>query len=76
VALVTGGRAASAAPSPWRSRRRAHVVAAARGTNAEGTVEAITAAGPAAVSADVTDAASVEAMPTAALQHNGRLTSW
>jgi 3-hydroxybutyrate dehydrogenase len=76
VALVTGAsRGIGRAIAVALASRGAHVVAAARGTNAEGTVEAITAAGgsAAAVSADVTDAASVEAMLTAALQHNGRL---
>jgi 3-oxoacyl-[acyl-carrier protein] reductase len=51
------------------------VVAAARGANAEPTAEAIRSAGgsAAAVSAEVTDAASVEAMLAATLQHNGRI---
>ena len=50
-------------------------MAVARGTNADGTADAVRAAGGSAtaVGADVTDAASVEAMMTAALRHNGRL---
>ena len=76
VALVTGAsRGIGRAIAVALASSGAHVVAAARGNNAEGTVEAITAAGgsAAAVSADVTDAASVEAMMAATLQHNGRL---
>ena len=76
VALVTGAsRGIGRAISLALAARGAHVVAVARGTNAEGTAEAIRAAGgsAAAVGADVTDAASVEAMMTAALLHNGRL---
>jgi 3-oxoacyl-[acyl-carrier protein] reductase len=76
VALVTGAsRGIGRAIAVSLAERGAHVVAVARGTNAEATVEAIRAAGgsAAAVGADVTDAASVESMMTAALQHNGRL---
>jgi 3-oxoacyl-[acyl-carrier protein] reductase len=76
VALVTGAsRGIGRAIGLSLAARGAHVVAVARGTNAEGTVEAIRAAGgsAAAVGADVNDTASVEAMMTAALQHNGRL---
>jgi len=76
VALVTGAsRGIGRAIAVALAERGAHVVAAARGTNADGTAEAIRAAGGAAtaISADVTDAASVEAMMAAALQHNGRL---
>ena len=76
VALVTGAsRGIGRAIAATLAERGAHVVAAARGTNADGTVEAIRAAGGSAtaVSADVTDTASVEAMLAAALQHNGRL---
>jgi 3-oxoacyl-[acyl-carrier protein] reductase len=76
VALVTGAsRGIGRAIAVALAARGAHVVAAARGNNADATVEAIRAAGGSAtaVSADVTDAASVEAMLAAALQHNGRL---
>ena len=76
VALVTGAsRGIGRAIAATLAERGAHVVAAARGTNADVTVEAIRAAGGSAtaVSADVTDTASVEAMLAAALQHNGRL---
>jgi 3-oxoacyl-[acyl-carrier protein] reductase len=76
VALVTGAsRGIGRAIALALSSRGAHVIAAARGSNADGTVDAIrAAAGTAtAVSADVTDTASVEAMLAAALQHNGRL---
>ena len=75
-AVVTGGgRGIGRAIALALASRGAHVVAVARGSNADGTAEAIRAAGgsAAAVSADVTDAASVEAMLAAALQHNGRL---
>ena len=76
VALVTGGsRGIGRAIALALAGRGAHVVAAARGNNADATVEAIRAAGGSAtaVSADVTDGASVEAMIAAALAVNGRL---
>ena len=76
VALVTGAsRGIGRGIALALAGRGAHVVAAARGNNADGTVEAIRAAGGSAtaVSADVTDSASVEAMLTAALAVNGRL---
>ena len=55
--------------------RGAHVVAAARGDNAAGTVEAIKGAGgkAEAASLDVTDAASVEAMVEGVLERHGRI---
>jgi len=76
VAVVTGAsRGIGRAIALALASRGAHVVAVARGANADATAEAIRAAGgsAAAVSADVTDAASVEAMMAATLQHNGRL---
>jgi len=76
VALVTGGsRGIGRAIALAMAERGAHVVAAARGNNADGTVEAIRAAGGSAtaVTADVNDAASVEAMLATALAVNGRL---
>jgi 3-oxoacyl-[acyl-carrier protein] reductase len=76
VALVTGAsRGIGRAIAVALASRGAHVVAAARGNNADATVEAIRAAGGSAtgVSADVNDAASVEAMMAATLGHNGKL---
>ena len=76
VALVTGAsRGIGRAIAIALAERGAHVVAAARGTNAEATADAIRGAGGASTadSADLTDAASVEAMMAATLQHNGRL---
>ena len=76
VALVTGAsRGIGRAIALSLASSGVHVVAAARGNNADATVEAIRAAGgtAAAVSTDVTDPASVEAMLAAALTHNGRL---
>jgi 3-oxoacyl-[acyl-carrier protein] reductase len=76
VAVVTGAsRGIGRAIALALASRGAHVVAVARGANADATAEAIRAAGgsAAAVRADVTDAASVEAMMAATLQHNGRL---
>jgi 3-oxoacyl-[acyl-carrier protein] reductase len=76
VALVTGAsRGIGRAIAVALASRGAHVVAVARGSNADATVEAIRAAGGSAtaISADITDSAAVEAMLTAALAHNGRL---
>jgi 3-oxoacyl-[acyl-carrier protein] reductase len=76
VALVTGAsRGIGRAIALALASRGAHVVAAARADNAEKTAAAIREAGGSAmaVSVEVTDTASVEAMLAAALQHNGRL---
>jgi len=76
VALVTGAsRGIGRAIAVALASGGAHVIAAARGNNADATVEGIRTGGGAAtaVSADVTDGASVDAMLAAALQHNGRL---
>lgn len=74
VAIVTGAsRGIGRAIAVMLAARGAHVVAAARGDNARGTVEAIQAAGGQAtmVAADVTDAAAVEALVAAAQQAGG-----
>jgi len=76
VALVTGAsRGIGRAIALALAAGGAHVVTAARTDNAEKTAVAIREAGGSAtaVGADVTDAASVDAMIAAALQHNGRL---
>ncbi|HZI79062.1 MAG TPA: 3-oxoacyl-[acyl-carrier-protein] reductase [Vicinamibacterales bacterium] len=76
VALVTGAsRGIGRGIALALASSGAHVVAVARGSNADGTADAVRAAGGSAtaVGADVTDSASVAAMMTAALQHNGRL---
>ena len=74
VAIVTGAsRGIGRAIAVMLAARGAHVVAAARGDNARGTVEAIQAAGGQAtmVAADVTDAAAVDALVAAAQQAGG-----
>jgi 3-oxoacyl-[acyl-carrier protein] reductase len=76
VALVTGAsRGIGRATAIALASRGAAVVAAARGANAQGTAEAITAAGGRARAADVdvTDGASVERAVAAALEAHGRL---
>jgi 3-oxoacyl-[acyl-carrier protein] reductase len=76
VALVTGAsRGIGRSIALALATRGAHVVAAARGDHAEKTAAAIRDAGGSAtaVSCDVTDSGSVNAMLAAALQHNGRL---
>jgi 3-oxoacyl-[acyl-carrier protein] reductase len=76
VALVTGAsRGIGQAIAARLAQRGAVVLAAARGENARGTVEAIAAAGgrAEAVSLEVTDAASGDAAIAAALERHGRL---
>ncbi len=76
VALVTGAsRGIGRAIALLLAARGAAVVAAARGQNAQGTVDAIVAAGGQATTADVdvTDGASVERAVAAALAAHGRL---
>ena len=71
VALVTGAsRGIGRAIALSLAAGGAHVIAAARGENAKGTVDAIVAAGGQATCAtlDVTDAASVEAVVKATLE--------
>ena len=76
VAFVTGAsRGIGRAIATTLAARGAHVVAAARDSNAAATVEAIGAAGGLAdaVSIDVTDAASVERAVRATLETRGRI---
>lgn len=76
VALVTGAsRGIGRAIATTLAAGGAHVVAAARGDNARGTVDAITAAGGSAevASLDVTDPASVEAVVAGVLERHKRV---
>ena len=76
VAIVTGAsRGIGRGVAAWLAARGAHVIAAARGDHAAGTVAAIQEAGGRAdlVSLDVTDAASVDAMVSAALEQHRRI---
>jgi 3-oxoacyl-[acyl-carrier protein] reductase len=76
VAIVTGAsRGIGRSIAELLAARGAVVVAAARGDNAAGTVAAIAAAGGRAEAAatDVTDAASVEALVSGALERHGRI---
>ena len=76
VAIVTGAsRGIGRAIAERLAGGGATVVCVARGTNAEATAQAITAAGGAAVahSADVTDAAAVEALIKQTVETYGRL---
>jgi 3-oxoacyl-[acyl-carrier protein] reductase len=76
VALVTGAsRGIGQAIATRLAQRGAVVLAAARGENARGTVEAIAAAGgkAEAVSLEVTDAASGDAAIATALERHGRI---
>jgi 3-oxoacyl-[acyl-carrier protein] reductase len=76
IALVTGAsRGIGRAIATALARQGATVVAAARGDNAAETVAAIVAAGGRAetVSIDVTDSASLEALPGTIVSAHGRL---
>lgn len=76
VALVTGAsRGIGRAIALSLAAGGAHVIAAARGENAKGTVDAIVAAGGQATCAtlDVTDPASVEAVVKSALEAHGKI---
>lgn len=76
VALVTGAsRGIGRAIAMTLASGGATVIAAARGTNAQSTVDAIAAAGGSAELAalDVTDAASVEQVTKSALERHGRI---
>jgi 3-oxoacyl-[acyl-carrier protein] reductase len=76
VVIVTGAsRGIGRGIAEMLAARGAHVVAGARGENAQGTVDAIRAAGGRAevVSLDVTDSASVDAMVAGVLNRHGRV---
>jgi 3-oxoacyl-[acyl-carrier protein] reductase len=76
IAIVTGAsRGIGRAIATTLAARGATVVAAARGDNAAGTVDEITAAGGKAeiASVDVTDTASVEALVSGTLERHGRI---
>jgi len=76
VAIVTGAsRGIGRAVAVELAARGAQVIAAARGDHSESTVAAIQSAGgrAVAVSVDVTDRASVDAMMSGALEQYGRI---
>lgn len=76
IALVTGAsRGIGRAIALELARRGAVVVAAARGTNAQGTVDEILAAGGRAEvgSAEMTDAASLHALVAGTLERHARI---
>jgi 3-oxoacyl-[acyl-carrier protein] reductase len=76
IAIVTGAsRGIGRAIATMMAAQGATVVAAARGDNAAGTVAEITGAGgkAEAASADVSDAAAVEALVSGAMQRHGRI---
>jgi len=76
VVIVTGAsRGIGRGIAEVLASRGAHIVAAARGDHAAGTVEAIKGAGKSAEAAtlDVTDSASVEAMIDRVMTRHGRI---
>jgi 3-oxoacyl-[acyl-carrier protein] reductase len=76
IALVTGAsRGIGRAIAQKLAAQGATVVAAARGDNAAGTVDAITAAGGKAemASADVSDASAIDALVSGTLERHGRI---
>jgi len=76
VVIVTGAsRGIGRGIAEVLASRGAHIVAAARGDNAAGTVEAITGTGGKAetVSLDVTDSGSVEALVEGVMERHGRI---
>jgi 3-oxoacyl-[acyl-carrier protein] reductase len=76
IAIVTGAsRGIGRAIATELAARGAKVVAVARGTNAEPTVEAIRATGgqAEAVATDVSDAGAVEALIAGVLERHGRI---
>src|SRR5687767_135741 len=76
VALVTGAsRGIGRAIATKLAGQGATVIGAARGTNAEATVEAIRAAGgkAEAASVDVGDAAAIEHLVAGTLERHGRI---
>jgi 3-oxoacyl-[acyl-carrier protein] reductase len=76
IAFVTGAsRGIGAAIARQLARQGAHVVAAARGTNAQAVVDEITTAGgrAEAIALDVTESGAAEAAVTSAVERHGRL---
>jgi 3-oxoacyl-[acyl-carrier protein] reductase len=76
IALVTGAsRGIGREIARTLARRGATVVAAARGSHAQGVVDEITGAGgrAEAVAADMTETASIEALVKGTLERHGRL---
>jgi len=76
VVIVTGAsRGIGRGIAEVLASRGAHIVAAARGDNAAGTVEAIKGAGKSAEAAslDVTDSGSVEALVNGVMERHGRI---